>query len=114
MPKRPPDDAIAETLATAWEGGSNYWIDRADRRPYTVAENGDVRLRLPVTIWPVEGDQPVVLDRAAIRRGLRLFQNEFPHQFADEFPAGRDEYNGDAESADIFLQLCLLGEVVYG
>lgn len=51
----------------------------------------------------------LVLDRAAIDRGLRLMANDERKHFGD-FMSGND----DADTADVFLQWCLLGDIIYG
>ena len=57
-----------------------------------------------------DGDwKPLVLDGAAIERGLALMAQKHPKHFAD-FMAGND----DAITGDVFLQCCLLGSVIYG
>lgn len=50
------------------------------------------------------------LDLDAIRRGLELFVNhaDYKHHFADLVRERTDEITGD-----VFLQFCLLGEIIY-
>ena len=56
----------------------------------------------------IDGDKHV-LNREKVESGLRLLLTEEPEHYQD----WRAE-NYDAITADVFLQLCLLGEVVYG
>lgn len=49
------------------------------------------------------------LDRAAIKRGLKTMFEKFPRHWSD-FRSGQS----DAITADVFLQCCLFGNVVYG
>lgn len=49
------------------------------------------------------------LDRKAIQRGLDLMAKNYPRHFTDLM-----EENDDTETADVFIQLALLGEIVYG
>jgi hypothetical protein len=51
----------------------------------------------------------LVLDRAAIVKGMQLFMEKYPRMYADFVGDG-----GDAITGDAFVQCCLLGEVVYG
>lgn len=51
----------------------------------------------------------LVLDREAIQRGLRLMAEKHPHHWAN-FVGD----NSDAITGDVFLQLCLLGDIIYG
>jgi hypothetical protein len=52
-----------------------------------------------------------MLDRAAIERGKELLATDerYSHHYADVL-----NENDDADTGDVFLQLCLFGEVVYG
>ena len=56
----------------------------------------------------IDGDKHV-LNQKKVECGLRLLLTEEPEHYQD----WRAE-NYDAITADVFLQLCLLGEVVYG
>ena len=55
------------------------------------------------------GRKRYTLDADAIRQGLKVMQEQEPRHFA-AFISEED----DAETADVFLQCCLLGKVVYG
>ena len=50
-----------------------------------------------------------VLSFNSIRRGLAIMAGKYPHRFADVI-----KDNCDAETADVFLQCCLLGDVEFG
>jgi hypothetical protein len=56
----------------------------------------------------IDGDKHV-LNQEKVERGLRLLITEEPEHYSDW-----QSENEDAITADVFLQLCLLGEVVYG
>lgn len=56
-----------------------------------------------------ESRPPLVLDRAAIARGLQLMAEKSPEHWGDFL----DERE-DATTGDVFLQYALLGELVYG
>ena len=45
----------------------------------------------------------------AIEQGIQLLERLYPGLFADFI-----KENEDATTGDIFLQLCLYGEVIYG
>lgn len=129
-----PDGRIRSILVGAFEGGSNYWMffhkDRFDFGKYKkedFQEGGQFylpRYRFPGYSLPfVEGCAVLVcenddegnilethrLDRQALQRGLDLMAEVRPSQLA-EFLGEND----DANTSDVFLQLCLLGEVRYG
>lgn len=122
------ESQILDSLTNCWDSGvSNYWIETTSRRPY---EGGWARrgkdggmtqyaLVLPVEVTTledceVEGERHFVLDTEAIQRGLKAMAAKRPKMFEDEFPANPDDYNGDANSSDSFLQFCLFGAEIFG
>ena len=58
-----------------------------------------------------EDDNPTqhTLTLKDVRKGLRLMKKEYPSHYADLV-----EENDDAETGDIWLQLAVFGEVIYG
>jgi len=125
--------AIQGLLCTAFEGGVGYWarIKRYDygavnKMEFAAGGIGNPHAFNPYCTVPTfegcaliveefdettgEGTTERRLDRDAIQRGLVLMPAHQPPRhwvnFIDE--------NGDPETADVFLQLCLLGEIVYG
>lgn len=136
-----PLSNLGDFLVTALEGGSNYWyfIDEthhADNPTFTVLrEWDDEKSRKHVAdaalneggyllITSLEGDEingskQWRLDLEACKRGLQLMANanwrgvescQRPLRFWGDFISE----NYDAETADIFLQLALFGEIIYG
>lgn len=55
-----------------------------------------------------EEDKKYVLDLAAIRRGVEIMSSKYRRHWADF----REE-NDDADTADVFIQCCVMGEVVF-
>ncbi len=115
-----PDKRIQDLLCCAFEGGSYYWysITAFNYPKGQTQESLGIEfkhLELPfrggsLTIEDAEDPSVVrILDRAAIVRGLALMKDRHPREWADFI--GENE---DAETGDVFLQLCLFGEVVYG
>lgn len=135
-------ERIAALLCCAFEGGSNYWYRNAtavlpsgEFRPAPTepargwrmsdfAEGGRGQVFDSYWHWtqvlPFVGDgaveistdddpTPFRLDRGALERGLKLMAEKHPRHWADVVGD-----NADAETGDVFLQLCLFGEVVYG
>lgn len=118
------EERIAYLLCCAWEGSmTGQWAGEATGGetgwPYTT--KGPMRLLLdePIVI-EVQADRgdkrngtKYVLDRAAVARGLSLLlspESKLPSRHA----AALLNDDCDAETGDVFLQLCLFGEVVYG
>jgi hypothetical protein len=104
-----PESRVAEVLCSACEGGSNYWAGFTCL-PYRWPNGftADAELVLPVTIRNREEGGTVTLDSAAIDRGIAA---SLKHPRALAALSGADH---DAHDADLFLQLCLFGELVYG
>jgi hypothetical protein len=106
---------IACLLCSAWEGGSNYWA-RSEGAPYReIRQEGKPRrlgLSLPVDVIDLEasfGSHPIfTLDAAAIDRGLAALATKAPRHLAAILTD-----DADAETGDVFLQLCLFGEIRY-
>ncbi len=111
---------IADLLVGAYEGGSNHWIAEIALGPEVSGFGSDdyypriVRYPLSggyVNIRTIEDDPKLSyrLDEKAIKRGLNLMATKYPKHFSDFV-----QKNDDAITADIFLQLAVLGEIVYG
>ncbi len=95
---------VEDLLCSAYEGGSNYWAESDG--PYTQAfEPGGVILH------EFEEDEPedLLLDVSAIEKGLGIMAEKYPRHFANFLSEDDDSTTGD-----VFLQCCLLGEIVYG
>lgn len=56
-----------------------------------------------------DDDTVLTLSQATIKRGLKAMAEKYPLHFGNFM---RDRW--DAETADVFLQCCLLGDLVYG
>jgi hypothetical protein len=133
---RVPPLRVLEVLANAYDSGAcAYWIVRdsfscelpegftVDAVPWLDDEQreiwrdfeGDLAALVPggrVVFDEKHGDdEPTshVLDLSSIERGLSIMAEKAPRHFADLLSG-----NDDAETADVFVQLCTLGEVRYG
>jgi hypothetical protein len=114
-------ERIKDLLTSAFEGGSNYWIEEAERvgeaqdrkqAPYLCdapfVKDGYVRIK-------DEGDAInhnggwFNINPQTIKEGLEKMAAKYPKAWADFM-----NENDDAETADIFLQCCCFGEAIYG
>ena len=127
-------ERIADLLSHALESGDvGYWLRLGKVLGYTkrnreragyLAERHDPVIWLPLAGGSVEiiehndsndpknWSRPVLLDLAAVKRGLALMadpKNEHAHHFGDWLKECDDMTTGD-----VFLQFCVLGEVKYG
>ena len=119
------DYRAAALLDGAVEGGSNYWylIESMVEPETAVNPWGDdycpryvsfpFSIGGAVVIKDIEddSDNTFVLDRTAIARGKRILMTspDYSLNYADVL-----KENDDADTSDVFLQLCLFGEVIYG
>ncbi len=127
VPVKITGQLVSDTLISAFEGGSNYWIDkfrlysRGENRPVVgLTSCGDnIVLALSSIIIVVSGDGGEA-ERGAfhtlrmpgssdLENGLKVMADKHPRHFANMMIE-----DGDAETADVFLQCCLFGEVRYG
>lgn len=117
-------NAVSDLISTAFEGGSNYWASvvstqaptkitfrselfASDAEPHRyydwpLNEGGSVTI-------DADGESEGELNLQSIEKGLELLAEKYP----DRFVAICDE-DYDAEDADVFLQLVILNEVVFG
>lgn len=114
------DKGVKDLLACALEGGSNYWyniekvfrthLDTKDPDVYDAIVDGQgVLVGLLNEDEDVNGKTQWVLNREAVARGLQVLANDRPELFAK---IALEDY--DADDADVFLQLTLFGELIYG
>ena len=110
-------------LCSAFEGGSNYWYMIHDEvKPSAMVDRFDGARVYPPVDYPTNPggalligsmldpkDSSKRLDLAAIQRGLQVMAEEYPRHFGNFM----DEAD-DATTADVFLQCCLFGKLVYG
>lgn len=117
---------IANLLVSAFDPavrGSGYWCEiSGDRKPekmtfqlspeqvyrycdYPLNEGGELYIK------DIEADkgETYTLNLASIRKGLEIMAREYPRHWADFIGD-----NDDATTADVFVQCCVLGEVLYG
>ena len=126
------DEHVWTWIGIAFEGGSNYWIEKAvipqevsDRYKSSNTLSEDLSVlqerneynyshQLPfleggaVEIVTYEDDK-FTLNRDSISVGLKLMATNSPRHFNDLVDEG-----GDSITADVLLQYSLFGEVVYG
>ena len=119
------DEAIMDTLTNWFDSGiANFYVKHTDHKPYReVGRDAKTNeaiwaLRLPIVVTletdcDVKGKRRYVLDDNAINKGLTVMAQKYPKAFAVEFPTNRDNYNGDAATADLFVQCCLFGEETF-
>lgn len=125
-------EQVANLLCSAFEGGSNYWYRiEVFHAPSSFQFNSGADLGEPagyfkqidyplnpdgyLTVSDYHADPSMMVKRRlnynSIKRGLQLMaeSKEYAHHWRDLIVE-----DGDQVTADVFLQFCLFGEVVYG
>ena len=100
-------DRLENLLISAFEGGSNYWVKWVKAVEggdiYAAAFEAGVRVR-------ADGEAHArLLNLTAMQNGMQDMADAHPRHMADILSG-----NDDATTGDVFLQLCLFGELVYG
>lgn len=118
-----PVERISHLLCSALEGGSNYWYTiNTFHMPKSLAFRTDKKKVFKHIDWPLnkggwltissteEPERPTVrFNLKAAERGLQLMAEKYPQHFADFIKEDDDQTTGD-----VFLQLSVYGEVLYG
>lgn len=127
---------VRSLLVGALEGGSNYWMTAEKLKfPKETSEQdfkagGKFAVRdtdlSGTQYWPAcyvlpfiegggvvikdwEDDKTYTLNLKNVKKGLQLMAEQAPQHFADFISE-----NTDCDTSDVFLQFCLLGDIVYG
>jgi hypothetical protein len=118
---RIPEQKIQDLIVSSVEGGSNYWAKFVFPKDYKqkckdyseIPFNND-----NIEVFDIETDELLgVLNKASIKVGLQLMADckDIKGKVvpAIHFKALATD-NEDGETADVFLQLAVMGEIVYG
>jgi hypothetical protein len=112
-------EMLSNLLVNALEGGSNYWYSNVEfvgrdqypdiRYDEWFAKCIDESIPFEIHITEDEWGKTHVLDLASVTTGTMLFVEEETRHY-DDWVQGDD----DSTTADVWLQLCLFGKVVFG
>lgn len=105
-------------LITALEGGSNYWCDLPYQIEKQDSENTmDAIIRIlnngeSLKVYDIEDETNLLgeISLENIDRGESAMQEKYPSHFGDSLLDGR----WDADTADVWLQSVVMGELVFG
>ena len=115
---------VRDQFVAAFTGGSNCWLFTAklvryDNKPTVTPWFSDAKVferAFAIELgyddpsgWEGQGAGRKVITDADVRRAVTIMRREFPKRFAD-IMADR----GNADTADLFVQLALFGKAVYG
>lgn len=108
-----PEQLLRDLLVTAVEGGSDYWAEY--RRVMRDAELNILSVHVREQEASDQGGrhQHADITPASMALGLeRLAQASFPAALTHLANALKEE--GDAETADVVLQMAMFGKLIYG
>jgi len=119
------EDDVENMMVGAWEGGSNYWAHVGSKmmnKIYAKTEDMNdeptvnrvlmaVQRGLPVKVRDADNPSEVLgtLTPKSWAKAEKLMVKNHRRHFADIIGE-----NDDATTADVFFQLAVLGDVVYG
>ena len=106
------NEIIIDLLITALEGGSNYWYIFLDARGNAESIIDDVLINNKTfDVMDIENDTDKLgeLSIESIGSGISLFKKDYQEHYQDVI-----NERWDAISADVFFQLCILGDIVFG
>jgi hypothetical protein len=118
---RIPRQRVIDMITTATEGGSNYWAKFVFPDNWKNNDESHEQILFKsghIEVYNVQTDELVGhLNKVTIRLGLQLMgmrkdirDEDIPLLHFKNVIAN----NMDAETADVFMQLCVMGRVVYG
>lgn len=117
---------IVSQLCSAFEGGSNYWywinknikpknFNNSEKDyikyphlSYPINEGGALIISVKEEVDEDMAGKTFILNLKSIQKGLRLLAAKYPHHFEDLVTQ-----DGDATTGDVFLQLCIFGEIIW-
>ena len=118
---RIPNEKIQDLITTCLEGACRYWA--SFKFPTDWKEKYSSYEQIPfkdgnITVYDVETEELLgYLNRASVKVGLQLMAN-CKDLKGKVVPARHFKNiatdNEDEETADVFMQLAVLGEIVYG
>lgn len=118
---RIPNEKLQDLIICAIEGGSTHWAQF--KYPDNYKEKYGCYEQIPfkggnIAVYDVEtGELLGYLNRMSIKVGLQLMADR-KDLTGKVVPARHFKNlatdNEDAETADVFMQLCVMGEIVYG
>lgn len=122
------NDRVLNLLVSAFEGASNYWIKEISVNPPDGTKYEDFKeggkyapddyyaayqvipfVGGSLTIIENSDNTNYLLDRTAIEDGLQRMATKYPRHWQNFITE-----DDDAETADVFLQLATMGEIVFG
>jgi hypothetical protein len=118
------EQLLEDMFVTAIEGGSNYWAkfhslpkeirEKYKDEPYSIKFAKAIFEGHNVIVSDIEADEDDddekwTINIESVKKGLEIMAKDHSEQFENML-----EENYDAETGDVFFQLCVLGEITFG
>ena len=117
---RIPHEKIQDLIITCLEGACRYWASFKfpDKWKEKYGSYEQIPFKDNIAVYDVETDELLgYLNRASVKVGLQLMADcrdlkgkQVPHIHFKNLATD----NEDAETVDVFMQLCVMGEIVFG
>lgn len=111
-----PQERILDLLICGVEGGASYWMTvegnwnaGTDGWLENKISKGTLNFSNRQAAEEGEGVKIRTIDKLSLEAGLQLMAKKYPKHFNDFM-----NDNEDADTGDVFLQLVVLGELIYG
>lgn len=108
------EEQLKDLLCTAFEGGSNYWVECARRHEAKDTTRAEYIFEVPFTpgnyieLETID-EELKTLKHEDLEKGLKIMAEKYPHHMSDLM-----NDNADAGTGDTYLQCCVFGEAIYG
>jgi hypothetical protein len=111
------EEVVKDLLATALEGGSNYWYYLPNKLPKREGKTFDEAIleflkeggSIQVNDWENNEEKLGELTWESVERAFVLMKENYKHLYLDLV-----DDNWDADVADAWFQLAVMGEVTFG
>ena len=101
------EDTIIDMFITACEGGSNYWCK--ELTPLGKSKDAYRAMLKGFTLVDLIDGRKYTVSEQRIEKAITKMALQEPRHFRDMVAE-----EGDACTADVFLQLCVFDKVIYG
>lgn len=106
---------IQDLLVCAFEGGSNYWYSQLEPLAETSKKEHpsdsfyDNLVTNGFNLYDNEGGKHHKVTPGAFKIAMQIMRDKYPSHLADV-----QKENMDAATGDVFLQLAIFGDIIYG
>jgi hypothetical protein len=115
-------EQLENLMVTAWEGGSNYWMDISSHQEVRIQEfapDKNLSFAEKMAAYLMDGKSIIIRDAEGPREvlgklTLEAIEKAFDNPEIKEHVQTFIDVDYDAETTDIIIQYALFNEIVYG